>query len=261
MIEHSIKLSTKDFKDTNTYFKIKQNDIGTHIFVFEYDNDFDYAIIKFKRPDKSIVISQKLYKDGCLIKYMVADEVLILDGVVIGEISFYTNNSRISTNCFKFTVLKEINADDAISDDERLSVLNDLIINLINNKKEIALYYRNFADNKFEISNSKAYITMYHNTVKNIDSSDINGIFVNSFVLESNNIDINDEKYLQMHTSELIFSTGNEPFTFESNENIIFSGLDCENKEFNPLPKTHYIITFYYDTNNILAFVGGYDLD
>lgn len=254
----------KEIKDGCVYteFKLKQNDYGEHKFLFSplCDCDCDWCIIKFKLPNQDVVVSEMLYLTDGMFVYDISSSVVKYPGKVIAEISFYKENSRVSTTKFYFEIADDINTDNAISGDET-SAFNDLIFQLGNTKKEVEESYRSFLDNDCEITDDKIHIFMKHNSVKRLDILDKTGIVADGFELKENGLLETDEGYLKMHTSELVFSTSENDFTFESEQNIVFTGLDCENKMFNPMSKTRYIITFYYDGADILAFVGGYDID
>ncbi|MBE7037966.1 MAG: DUF2479 domain-containing protein [Ruminococcaceae bacterium] len=252
----------KEFKEESFYteFKLKQNDYGDHRFYFSPLTECDYCIIKFKLPDEDVVVSEILnLKEGRFV-YEISPSVVRHSGKVMGEISFYKAEIRVSSTKFYFEVVEDINCDNAITEEES-STFNDLILQLVNTKKEAEENYRKFIDNDVSTNDNKAYILMKNNSVKRLDIINETGIFITDFELKDNGLEKTDEKYLLMHTSELVFSTSENDFTFESEKNIIFTGLDCQNKVFHPLPKTKYVITFYFDGADILAFVGGYDID
>lgn len=252
----------KEFKDGCVYteFKLKQNDYGEHKFLFSPLCECDWCIIKFKLPNDEVVASEMLYLTNGRFVYDISPSVVKCFGKVTSEISFYKEKARVSTAKFYFEVTGDINLDDAISEDET-SALNDLLFQLGNAKKDVEESYQSFLDNDYETVDDKIHIFMKHNSVKRLEASDKIGIFITGFGLKDNGLSENEEGYLKMHTSELVFSTSENDFVFESEQNIIFTGLDCENKVFKPLPKTKYVITFYFDGADILAFVGGYDID
>ncbi len=126
-MEYEITLSTTDYAAVDTAIKIKQNDYGSHTFLFSVGAACDYALIKFKRGDGLVVVSDSLSVQDGLVTYAVENAVIEKSGQVRGEISFYEDDARITTNVFTFVVVPEIGTDDAVEDDDRLPVLEGLM--------------------------------------------------------------------------------------------------------------------------------------
>lgn len=142
MKEYNINLSTDNFANINTDIKIKQNDFNSALFLINTDIEFTSAVLKFKLPGKSVVVSENYVISNGIISYCIENSVLSEYGKVVCEVSYYNNNQRITTNTFTFEVIEEISTSYSVKADNKLQILDNLINkseNLLNTAKQISL--------------------------------------------------------------------------------------------------------------------------
>ena len=131
MEEHKISFSKTDYEKVDSKVIIKANDYKSHTFVFEFEDDFDKAILKFKRADGKVFAVD--INDG---KYTLAGAEIAIAGTVECEISFYADDSRISTNIFTFEVVSDINTKNMTDNAPEVSVFDGLIKEVTAKEKE-----------------------------------------------------------------------------------------------------------------------------
>lgn len=141
MKEYNINLSTDNFANVNTDIKIKQNDFNSALFLISCDVEFTSAILKFKLPGKSVIVSENYSLTEGVISYCIENSVLSEYGLIVCEVSYYKDNQRITTNTFTFEVIEEINTSFSVKSDNDLQILDSLITkteNILNTAKSIA---------------------------------------------------------------------------------------------------------------------------
>ena len=141
MKEYNINLSVEDYNTLKTDIKIKQNDFNSALFLINTDIEFTSAILKFKLPNTKICVSNNFTIQDNAVAYIVESDVLNQFGIVMGEISFLNENQRITTNTFSFEVIEEISCHNATNADNKLPILENLIMkceNLNNTSLELA---------------------------------------------------------------------------------------------------------------------------
>ena len=131
MEEHKISFSKTDYEKVDSKISIKANDYKSHTFVFEFEDDFDKAILKFKRADGKVFAV-----DINAGKYTLAGAEIAIAGTVECEISFYVDDSRISTNIFTFEVVSDINTKNMTDNAPEVSVFDGLIKEVTAKEKE-----------------------------------------------------------------------------------------------------------------------------
>ena len=141
MKEYNINLSTDNFANVNTDIKIKQNDFNSALFLISCDVEFTSAILKFKLPGKSVIVSENYSLSDGIISYCIENSVLSEYGLIVCEVSYYKDNQRITTNTFTFEVVEEINANFSVKADNKMQILDSLITkteNILKTTKEIS---------------------------------------------------------------------------------------------------------------------------
>lgn len=128
MKEYVINLSTDNYEMLKTDINIKQNDFNSARFLISTPSLFTSALLKFKLQSSSVIVSDNYTVSEGMLSYLIENSVISEFGTVICEVSFYDEDSRITTNTFSFNVTEEIDASSPIEADNKLPVLDNLIL-------------------------------------------------------------------------------------------------------------------------------------
>lgn len=126
----NINLSTTDYALKNTGIEIKQNDFGTYSLIFTgiSASTYDSVLVKFQRSDDEIIVDNEVIISDDAAEYIIKNNVIAIAGDVQGEVSYYKDSTKLTSNTFKFTVIKDINTTYVVNNDDRLPVLDNLIV-------------------------------------------------------------------------------------------------------------------------------------
>lgn len=160
-MNYTVPISITDYTKKEIDSNIKAHDYGKHALSFLCDDIvYEYAILKFKRPDGE-VIPYKLYER----KFVLEGAEIDLAGYIDAEISFYDMEGRITSNTFSFSVQNDINADDGLDDDPQKPILDQLINDITKAEKQ-----RNISEKQRQ-TNEELRDEKIKNLENNLDTS------------------------------------------------------------------------------------------
>lgn len=144
--EYNIVINTKSTKAMNTYASFVQNDVDVNYFNIVFLNgdvpldltQFSQIQIAFERSDGVIIAGNTIELTDAVngkSRYELGTDEVVLTGKVNCIINFFgANGERLSTSIFYFSVVREIDTDNAIQSSNQYSLLSNLIAQVENIK-------------------------------------------------------------------------------------------------------------------------------